>query len=164
MARPALPLGTVRPGPRGYGWRVKLAAGWQPCDEFGNQLTAPARRTLGTIVEQTATAPVSEELERAMAIRAASRHIGNGYASDGNRRARARRVQAGKFTGIQLTVLNALKTTGPLTAMEIHTQTGVHLGSVSKRLQTLIDAGLVRGVRREGRRTVYACTEKGLAA
>lgn len=34
------PIGTVTPGPRGNGWRVKTAHGWEPSDEHGRTLAA----------------------------------------------------------------------------------------------------------------------------
>jgi len=34
----AKPIGAVEPGPRGSGWRVKTAHGWEPCTKTGRPL------------------------------------------------------------------------------------------------------------------------------
>ena len=47
------PLGHVTPGPRGNGWRVKTANGWEPSDEQGRPLAAIRARaaTVATLTD-----------------------------------------------------------------------------------------------------------------
>jgi DNA-binding CsgD family transcriptional regulator len=155
-------IGTVRPGPRGRGWRVKTAKGWAKCDEHGVpvETTVRVQRSFADIIRRSSTLPVPAQLAPVRYPRPARP---TSLASSVDRRRRAERASAGTLTPAEHEVLHAIAAGGGQgrSDMEVHLLMGLHLGTVSKRRHTLVDAGHVQAAGTREGRTVFVATEKG---
>lgn len=162
MSRTPMPIGTVRPGPRDRGWRVKTAKGWAKCDEHGVpvETTVRVQRSFADIIRRTSSLPAPAQLAPARNPRPARPTT---PASSADRRRRAQRVETGTLTPAEHEVLHAIAVAGAQgrSDMEVHLLMALHLGTVSKRRQTLVDAGHVESMGTRDGRTVWMATEKG---
>jgi DNA-binding MarR family transcriptional regulator len=141
-----VPVGTVRPGPRGRGWRVRTATGWEACTEDGRPLRpGRAQRTdLAAIIERTATMAAPTQLAP-LAPR------------------RSRTARPGDLRGLQAVVLDALVCGRERTAHDIGHELHLLHTTVGKRLQELAEAGLVASSGRDRRRrSLWRITPVGM--
>lgn len=149
------PVGTIRPGPRGHGWRVKTPTGWVPSDAAGTPTGGrpPAARTdLAAIIERTASVSIAGSpciLRIDTDDRPADRR-------------RARAGTADRLTDVQRHVLSGLvRSLDPVDEHELAARLRLLSGTVGKRLAELADGGLAEVAGRHGRRRLWRVTLAG---